>query len=256
MILNLNTSLTCETKGLQVRIVRFSGNCLICNVQIENAEKKRSAISAFQFKFVKLTRKKKSILRESDWKSIRGSFYLDEQPCVTMCFNIKQRPRELLFVYRPSHKHTSCTLDTWTKRSVASSATASGSRLSPDGKVICPRRSARPLPILMDYLMRSVAIIEFLLAHEWRLMRAREREKKKYRIPLSAIIFLTLSERMPPYSRHHIYSKKIECRRTGGKKKNSRLLLELKLKYCRFLKITTQKLPNFIRIATQILPFS
>ena len=68
--------------------------------------------------------------------------------------------------------------------------------------------------------------------------------------------FLTLSERMPPYSRHHKYSKRIECRHRGGKKKNSRLLLELKLKYCRCLKITTQKLPNFIRIATQILPFS
>ena len=30
---------------------------------------------------------------------------------------------------------------------------------------------------------------------------------------------LTLGERMPPYSRRHKYSKKIECRRTGGKKK-------------------------------------
>ena len=58
------------------------------------------------------------------------------------------------------------------------------------------------------------------------------------------IIELTLSERM---SRHHKYSKKIECRHTGGKKKkNFRLLLELKLKNCRFLKITTLKLPNFL----------
>ena len=41
-----------------------------------------------------------------------------------------------------------------------------------------------------------------------------------------------------------------ECRHRGGKNKNnSRLLLELKLKNCRFLKITTQKLTNFIRIA-------
>ena len=38
--------------------------------------------------------------------------------------------------------------------------------------------------------------------------------------------FLTLSERMLPYSRHHKYSKKIECRHRG-KKKNSRFLLEL-----------------------------
>ena len=39
---------------------------------------------------------------------------------------------------------------------------------------------------------------------------------------------LTLSERMPPYSRHHKYSKRIECRHRGGKNKNnSRLLLEL-----------------------------
>ena len=37
---------------------------------------------------------------------------------------------------------------------------------------------------------------------------------------------------------------------------NSRLLLELKLKNCRFLKITIQKLPNFIRTATQKLPVS
>ena len=52
---------------------------------------------------------------------------------------------------------------------------------------------------------------------------------------------------MPPYSRHHKYSKKIECRHRGGNKKkkfptfirivnqNSRLLLELKLKHCRIL---------------------
>ena len=41
-------------------------------------------------------------------------------------------------------------------------------------------------------------------------------------------INLTLSERMPPYSRHHKYSKKIECRHRGGKNKNnSRLSLEL-----------------------------
>ena len=34
--------------------------------------------------------------------------------------------------------------------------------------------------------------------------------------------------RMPPYSRHHKYSKKIERRHRGGKNKNnSRLLLEL-----------------------------
>ena len=39
---------------------------------------------------------------------------------------------------------------------------------------------------------------------------------------------LTLSERVPPYSRHHKYSKKIECRHRGGENKNnSRLLLEL-----------------------------
>ena len=44
----------------------------------------------------------------------------------------------------------------------------------------------------------------------------------------SEIINLTLSERMPPYSRHRKYSKKIECRHRGGKNKNnSRLLLEL-----------------------------
>ena len=47
---------------------------------------------------------------------------------------------------------------------------------------------------------------------------------------------LTLSERMPPYSRHHKYSKKIECRHTGGKKK--------------------QKFPTFAGIKTQKLPFS
>ena len=70
-------------------------------------------------------------------------------------------------------------------------------------------------------------------------------------------VFLTLSDRMPPYSRHHKYSKRIECRHRGGKNKNnSRLLLESKLKNCRFLKIITEKLTNFIRIATQILPFS
>ena len=41
-------------------------------------------------------------------------------------------------------------------------------------------------------------------------------------------LLLTLSERMPPYSRHHKYSKRIECRYRGGKNKNnSRLLLEL-----------------------------
>ena len=49
---------------------------------------------------------------------------------------------------------------------------------------------------------------------------------------------LTLSERMPPHSRHHEYSKKIECRHTGGKKKkipdfcwnqNSKIAVFLKL---------------------------
>ena len=54
---------------------------------------------------------------------------------------------------------------------------------------------------------------------------------------------LTLSERMPPYSRHRKYSKKIECRHTGGKKKKfptfagikTQILLELQLKNCRIL---------------------
>ena len=64
-----------------------------------------------------------------------------------------------------------------------------------------------------------------------------------------SLTLLTLSERMPPYSRHHKYSKKIECRHRGDKNKNnSRLLLELKFKNCRFLKITTQKLPNLSKI--------
>ena len=52
---------------------------------------------------------------------------------------------------------------------------------------------------------------------------------------LSEELMLTLSERMPPYSRHHKYSKKIECRHTGGKKK---------------------KFPTFAGIKTQKLPFS
>ena len=50
--------------------------------------------------------------------------------------------------------------------------------------------------------------------------------------------FLTLSGRMPPYSRHHRYSTKIECRHTGGKKK----------KFQTFAEIETQKLPNFTKI--------
>ena len=85
-----------------------------------------------------------------------------------------------------------------------------------------------------------------------------------YKVPVRLV--LTLSERMPPYSRHHIDSKRIECRHRGGKNKNnSRLLLELKIKIpdicsnCKskfptFARIKTQKLTNFIRIATQVLP--
>ena len=74
--------------------------------------------------------------------------------------------------------------------------------------------------------------------------REREREKQADRDESMSSLaennlksLLTLSERMPPYSRHRKYSKKVECRHTGGKKKfptfarivnqNSRLLLEL-----------------------------
>ena len=47
---------------------------------------------------------------------------------------------------------------------------------------------------------------------------------------------------MPPYSRHHKYSKKIQAAK--------------KEKFPTFAGIKTQKLPNFIRIATQELPSS
>ena len=55
------------------------------------------------------------------------------------------------------------------------------------------------------------------------------RYTRHHRVPNPRFLFfLTLSERMPPYSRHHKYSKEIECRHRGGKNKNnSRLLLEL-----------------------------
>ena len=63
---------------------------------------------------------------------------------------------------------------------------------------------------------------------------------------IGIIYFLTLSERMTPYSRHHKYSKKIECRHTGGKKK----------KISDFCSNCKSKFPTFAGIATQILPFS
>ena len=54
---------------------------------------------------------------------------------------------------------------------------------------------------------------------------------------------LTLSERMPPYSRHYKYSKKIECRHTGGKKKIPDFCSNCKSKFPTFAGIKTRKLP-------------
>ena len=55
---------------------------------------------------------------------------------------------------------------------------------------------------------------------------------------------------MPPYSRHHKYSKKIECRHTGGKKKKKipDFCSNFKSKFPTFAGIKTQKLPNFTKI--------
>ena len=58
---------------------------------------------------------------------------------------------------------------------------------------------------------------------------------------------LTLSERMPPYSRHHKYSKRIECRRIEAAK------IKTIPDFCSNCK---SKFPIFARIKTQKLPFS
>ena len=85
---------------------------------------------------------------------------------------------------------------------------------------------------ISTYVCRNIARLTLLLCYSRK--NSNELAGTYIRLPrdptntLLAFLQLTLSERMPPYSRHHKYSKKIECRHRGGKNKNnSRLLLEL-----------------------------